>query len=163
MEDDRTDLLDALEIMTGDRYNGVGARFMPGGNKYASGFSIEFVDIEAESPKPLNDVLSEMREYRDKNGYNSRFFNVGYGIEYVTAHEYGHALAASYKLYGSQSKELYDYYMSLDKKDIAMQISSYAAEEWNEMFAEAFVQSLGGPQSDIVDHVMDMLRRAMGK
>ncbi len=90
MEDDRTDLLDALVIMTGDRYSGVGARFMPGGNKYASGFSIEFVNIEAES-------------------------------------------------------------------------SSYAAEEWNEMFAEAFVQSLGGPQSDIVDHVMDMLRRTMGK
>lgn len=156
----REDLLDRLEEETGEHYWGVDARVLPT-SRFAQGVSIEFVDIDGLSTTPLEEAFAVIREAKKRSPGPS--FNVAYGTEYAVKHEYGHVLAINYKLYKSQSKELYDYFMSLDKKDIKDQVSIYAATNWDELFAECFVQSFDENPSEITKHIMSILRKAMKK
>ena len=154
---DLEDLLDELEVEEKQHYMGVHAQFIPTRN----GMAIEYIDTTDASNITARESFDMIQRAMERSPSPS--FNAGYGLEADTIHEYGHALAYAYRFYGSQDTDFVELFNSLDKDEIKRQISIYAATNWNEFFAESFVQSFSPNQSELSKLAMEYLRKKMGQ
>jgi hypothetical protein len=153
------DLLDRLEVETNDNYYGVNAQFVPLG-KDSKNLCIEYIDTTKPNYTPMQQVFDEIKRIQERYP-NGKPFNVGWGYECDTIHEYGHLLSHVYGFYGSEDPEFVSWFMSLDKERIKRELSIYAATNWNEFFAESFLQSFSPHQSDLSKQAMEYLRKKM--
>ena len=158
-EEDLEDLLDRLEVQDNDHYNGVKAQFVPLGSN-SKRLCIEYVDTTLPNYSPKAQVFDEIHQVMMRNP-TGKPFNVGWGYECDTIHEYGHLLSHVYGFYGSEDPEFVSWFMSLDKERIKTELSLYAATNWNEFFAESFLQSFSPYQSDLSKQAMEYLRKKM--
>ena len=156
--EDLDDLLDRLETETNDHYYGVKAQFVPLGSD-GKQLCIEYIDTTLPNYSPKSQVFDELHKASMRSsGYA---FNAGWGYECDTIHEYGHLISHAYGFYGSEDPEFVKWFDSLDKARIKKEISIYAATNWNEFFAEAFLQSYSPYQSDLSREAMEYLRKKM--
>jgi len=166
MQMDIVDLLDDL-YAKGENWELIGAQYMPPGVVKGKGAFIEFVDPEISIRTKEEDfrILAEIRKRDGWRSSKDSFYNMAMGSETTMIHEYGHALAYNYGLYGSQetAQELIELFRSYSREEIGKQVSIYAAKNWNEFFAECFVQSFDPKnQSDVSKKVMKILNKRIG-
>jgi hypothetical protein len=154
---DLEDLLDELEAEEKQHYLGVHAQFIP----TRDGMAIEYIDTTNASDITARESFDMIQRAAERSPSPS--FNAGYGLEADTIHEYGHALAYAFRFYGSQDPEFVELFNGLDKNEIKRQISLYAATNWNEFFAESFLQSFSPNQSELSKMAMEYLRKKMGQ
>lgn len=157
--EDLDDLLDRLETEENDMYFGVKAQFIPLGSD-SKRLCIEYIDTTMPNYSPKEQVFDDIHQVQMRNA-GGKPFNAGWGYECDTIHEYGHLIAHVYGFYGSEDPEFYAWFESLDKEQIKQEISIYAATNWNEFFAEAFLQSYSPYQSDLSKQAMNYLRKKM--
>ena len=159
--DDLEDLLDDLETKTNDYYYGVKAQFTPFGSD-GKRLRIEYIDTTMPTYTQKEKDFEEIHQTLMRNP-GGKPFNAGYGYECDTIHEYGHLLSHVYGFYQSEDPEFVSWFMTLDKETIKHELSIYAATNWNEFFAEAFLQSFSPYQCDLSKQAMEYLKRKMGK
>lgn len=125
----------------------------PQTGEYIVGVNTEFMGKRGDNFGDFQEGLARRKEKRDA-GATLYTTVLGNSPEAVAIHEWGHAIAEyvdTAMVYGDESPamEYWNWYKSLDKADIAKQLSEYATEDRWEFEAECFSEIVSGNPSEI--------------